>query len=59
MRRLREDNKFGNCRRERPLDGGEVRLVLPRPDAMGRIVDRTVHAVYQRGWAGKRSVDVA
>ena len=30
MRRLGEDTKPGDSWRERPLDGGEVRLVMPR-----------------------------
>jgi hypothetical protein len=59
MRHLGKDDESGNSRSERPLDGGEVRVVLPNPDTVRRVIDQVIHAVHQRRRARKRTVDVA
>ena len=53
MRCLGKDDESGDSQGERPLDRGEVRLVLPHPDTVRRVIDRAVHAVYQRGGQGR------
>jgi hypothetical protein len=59
MRGLREDQHPGHLWSERALDGREVGLVLPHPDAMHRIVNRTVHIVNDHRRTGKSVVHIA
>jgi hypothetical protein len=53
MRYLGKDDESGNSQSDRPLDEGEVRLVLPHPDTLHRVIDWAVHAIYQRGGQGR------
>jgi hypothetical protein len=53
MRRLGKDDESGNSRGERPLEGGEVRLVLPHPNTVHWVIDQAVHAIHQHGGGGR------
>jgi hypothetical protein len=46
-----EDDEPSDPRREGALDRREVGLILPSPNTVSRIDDRSVHAVNQRGRA--------
>jgi hypothetical protein len=59
VRGLREDQHPGHLWSERALDGREVGLILPHPDAMRRVVNRTVHAINDHRRTGKSAVQVA
>jgi hypothetical protein len=47
-----EDDEPSDPRREGALDRGEVGLILPSPNTMSRINNRSVHTVDQCGRAG-------